>query len=112
MNVSKVVEQGMGYTQIGTPLYASPEIWNNRPYDVKSDMWSLGCLMYEAITLKPPFAGYDLTDLYKSIQKGFFIYIFLGEYQRIPSIYSDNLNDIIQKLLQIAPNMRPTCSIL
>jgi serine/threonine protein kinase len=34
--------------QIGTPYYMSPEIWSNRPYDCKSDMWALGCLLVRA----------------------------------------------------------------
>lgn len=56
MNVSKVTnKQGLNYTQTGTPYYASPEVWRDEPYDVKSDVWSLGCVLYEMVTLKPPF---------------------------------------------------------
>lgn len=48
MNVSKrLSKKGQLQTQIGTPYYMSPEIWNNRPYDWSSDMWALGCMMYE-----------------------------------------------------------------
>jgi serine/threonine protein kinase len=54
MNVSKV-SKGMCETQTGTPYYASPEVWKDQPYDKKSDIWSLGCVLYEAVTLKPPF---------------------------------------------------------
>lgn len=42
LNVSIVLKQGLGYTQTGTPFYASPEIWKDQPYDYKSDIWSLG----------------------------------------------------------------------
>ncbi len=41
-NVSKVAEKGLSYTQTGTPYYASPEVWKDKPYDNKSDIWSLG----------------------------------------------------------------------
>lgn len=41
-NVSKVVKRGLSYTQTGTPYYASPEVWKDKPYDKKSDIWSLG----------------------------------------------------------------------
>jgi NIMA (never in mitosis gene a)-related kinase 1/4/5 len=47
LNVSKRLNpKGMLMTQIGTPYYMSPEIWNNRPYNAASDMWSLGCMIY------------------------------------------------------------------
>lgn len=55
MNVSKIAQMGLNYTQTGTPYYASPEVWSEQPYDIKSDIWSLGCVLYEMITLKPPF---------------------------------------------------------
>ena len=55
LNVSKVANKGLMHTQTGTPYYASPEVWKDRPYDNKSDIWSLGCVLYEMITLMPPF---------------------------------------------------------
>jgi NIMA (never in mitosis gene a)-related kinase len=42
LNVSKVAKAGLSYTQTGTPYYASPEVWQDNPYDNKSDIWSLG----------------------------------------------------------------------
>lgn len=43
MNVSKLTDmKGLNYTQTGTPYYASPEVWRDQPYSVKSDIWSLG----------------------------------------------------------------------
>lgn len=56
MNVSKLANnEGLNYTQTGTPYYASPEVWRDQPYGFKSDIWSLGCVLYELITLEPPF---------------------------------------------------------
>lgn len=61
MNVSKVSNaQGLNYTQTGTPYYASPEVWKDEPYDNKSDIWSLGCVLYEMAALKPPFQANDM----------------------------------------------------
>ena len=42
LNVSKVAKQGLVSTQTGTPYYASPEVWKDKPYDSRSDIWSLG----------------------------------------------------------------------
>ena len=46
LNVSKVAHKDLGYTQTGTPYYASPEVWNDQPYNYKSDIWSLACVVY------------------------------------------------------------------
>ncbi|EGR26879.1 protein kinase domain protein [Ichthyophthirius multifiliis] len=92
LNLSKkITSNGFLYTQAGTPYYSSPEIWNNQPYDYKSDIWSLGCIIYEMCALKPPFRGNDMEELNKKIQKGI--------YEPIPNHYSFNLSYFIQKLL-------------
>lgn len=70
LNVSKVAKKGLLYTQTGTPYYASPEVWKDQPYDHKSDIWSLGCVLYEMITLQPPFRANDMDGLYKKVLKG------------------------------------------
>ena len=57
-------------TQTGTPFYASPEVWKDLPYDNKSDIWGLGCVLYELCTLKPPFRGDDMDEIYKKVIKG------------------------------------------
>jgi NIMA (never in mitosis gene a)-related kinase len=74
LNVSKVQDSSakMANTQTGTPYYASPEVWRDEPYDFKSDIWSLGCVLYEMCTHRPPFQGKDLESLYNNVQKGFF----------------------------------------
>lgn len=60
LNVSKVFKDEMNQTQTGTPSYASPEVWNNDNYSQKSDMWSLGCCLYEMLTLSLPFKAPDM----------------------------------------------------
>lgn len=101
MNVSKVAKKGMLYTQTGTPYYASPEVWEDKPYDSKSDIWSLGCVMYEMCTLKPPFRANDMEGLYKKVIK--------GQYGRISKTYSFELHHVIDMLLQVDPGRRPNC---
>jgi len=58
---------GLVYTQTGTPYYASPEVWRDEPYGAKSDIWSLGCILYEMACLKPPFRGKNLEHLYEKV---------------------------------------------
>ena len=95
LNVSKVARRGLGYTQTGTPYYASPEVWKDKPYDHKSDVWSLGCVLYEMITLRPPFRAKDMEGLFNKVCK--------GQFSRIPERFSDDLFKIVQYLL------RPSC---
>ena len=57
--ISKVLEctQAMARTQIGTPYYLSPEICMERPYAWQSDIWAMGCIVYELATLKVSLRG-------------------------------------------------------
>lgn len=50
--ISKVLERSSAITCIGTPLYLSPEVCNNQPYGLSSDMWALGCIIYEMCALR------------------------------------------------------------
>ena len=50
----------------------SPEVWKDLPYDTKSDIWSLGCVLYEITTLKTPFRADDMEGLYKKVIRGFY----------------------------------------
>ena len=101
LNVSKVAKKGLGYTQTGTPYYASPEVWKDLPYDNKSDIWSLGCVLYEMIALYPPFRAQNMESLFKKVIK--------GEISRIPDKYSYELFDIVKLLIQVKPEKRPSC---
>jgi NIMA (never in mitosis gene a)-related kinase len=68
LNVSKLIKRlGMDHTQTGTPYYASPEVWGDKPYDYKCDIWSVGCIIYELCALKPPFRANDMSGLYRAI---------------------------------------------
>lgn len=100
LNVSKILKCGMLHTQTGTPYYASPEVWSELPYDQKSDIWSVGCVLYEMCTLKPPFRAEDMKGLRQKICK--------GVYQPIPKHFSLELSDVVKQLLSTNPKVRPS----
>ena len=92
----------MSRTQTGTPYYASPEVWKDEAYDWRSDIWSIGCVLYEMTTLKPPFRAANMEGLSKKVLKGI--------YPRINmQIYSEDLAAVIKTLLQVNPDLRPSC---
>jgi serine/threonine protein kinase len=101
LNVSKVAKMGLVHTQTGTPYYASPEVWEDKSYDFRSDIWSLGVCTYEMATLKPPFTASSMQELYKRV--------LTGKYPKIPSDYSRDLSSIISTLLTVKPSERPSC---
>ena len=101
LNVSKVANSGLLKTQTGTPYFASPEVWSGKPYGLKSDIWSLGCILYQITTLKMPFQGSNFKEVYNNISK--------CKFQPLPTFYSKELDLIIKKLLQIDPEKRPNC---
>lgn len=104
MNVSKVSKDGFLKTQTGTPYYASPEVWQDMKYDKKSDIWSLGCVIYEAMSLKPPFRAQDMEGLYSKILE--------CNYEPLPRLYSSELTSTVALLLNPDPKQRPTCDYL
>ena len=62
--------QDLGVTLVGTPFYLSPELCDRRPYDAKSDVWSLGVVLYELLTGKPPFRARSQQELFLKILDG------------------------------------------
>ena len=101
MNVSKVLKEKLLRTQTGTPYYASPEVWMNKPYSFKSDLWSVGCVIYEMCELKTPFSGKDMDEL--------FVNICLNKVERINEKYSEDLWLMIKKLLETNVDKRFNC---
>ncbi|KAG1672034.1 hypothetical protein FOA52_008910 [Chlamydomonas sp. UWO 241] len=90
----------LAQTIIGTPYYMSPEVMSSQPYDFKSDMWSLGCCLYEMMTLKHAFDATDLTSLVLKVMR--------GEHLPIPDTFSMALRDTAKQLLSKGPKLRPS----
>uniref|UniRef100_H2ZV00 non-specific serine/threonine protein kinase n=1 Tax=Latimeria chalumnae TaxID=7897 RepID=H2ZV00_LATCH len=90
----------LAHTCIGTPYYLSPEICDNRPYNNKTDMWSLGCVLYEMCTLKHPFEANNLRHLVLKISRGHFA--------PITAKYSYDLRMLVSQLFKINSRDRPS----
>ncbi|XP_035666927.1 serine/threonine-protein kinase Nek2-like isoform X1 [Branchiostoma floridae] len=91
-------------TFVGTPYYMSPEQMNNMSYNEKSDIWSLGCLIYELCSLSPPFLAANQKQLAVRVRE--------GKYRRVPYQYSDELNSVIGSMLNITDDRRPDIETL
>lgn len=102
MNIAKICNSSAGklnQTRIGTPLFMSPEAFLSRPYDVKTDLWSLGCIVYYLSALVPPFNASNLEDLGKILMK--------ATYENIPNHFSVGLATLVSWLLKVDPKSRP-----
>ncbi|KAM6178194.1 serine/threonine-protein kinase Nek5 [Rhynchocyon petersi] len=87
-------------TCVGTPYYLSPEICQNKPYNNKSDIWSLGCVLYELCTLRHPFEGINLHQLVLKICQ--------ARFAPISPRFSHNLRSLVSQLFEVSPRHRPS----
>ena len=85
LGVAKLLNQtaNMTNTVVRTPYYLSPELCEEKPYNHKSDVWSLGCVLYELCTFKHPFEANN--------QGALILKIVRGKFAPIPSSYSSEL---------------------
>ena len=68
MNVAKLCEKVMlASDPQGTPYYIAPEVWTNQTYDNKTDIWSLGCLLFELVTGDVPFKSSNMKNFFKKM---------------------------------------------
>ena len=93
-------ESECAHTAIGTPYYLSPEICEDKPYGRKSDVWALGCILYELATLRHAFDGQSLPALVLKILR--------GKYPPIPDHYSPELRALVDAMLKRRPELRPS----
>ncbi|CAI9735694.1 serine/threonine-protein kinase Nek10-like [Octopus vulgaris] len=85
---------------VGTILYSCPEVIKNDPYGEKTDIWALGCIVYEMCTLQPPFFSTNMLTLAKKIVE--------ADYKPVPEkLYSAQLLQVISSCLSVKPEDRP-----
>ena len=78
---------------VGLLGYLHQEQLTGAEYNAKSDVWSLGCILYELCALRPPFTADSHLELVKNVTSGHLL--------RIPTTYSDDLCTLISALLQV-----------
>ncbi|XP_050413695.1 serine/threonine-protein kinase Nek4 isoform X2 [Patella vulgata] len=102
LGIARVLESAndMASTLIGTPYYMSPELFANKHYNHKSDVWALGCCVYEMATLKHAFNAKDMNALVYKILK--------GKMPLMPKKYSVELVNLIRQMLHQDPAKRPS----
>ncbi|KAK0701097.1 kinase-like domain-containing protein [Lasiosphaeris hirsuta] len=104
--LSKMIQShDFASTYVGTPFYMSPEICAAEKYTLKSDIWSLGCIIYELCSREPPFNAKSHFQLVQKIKE--------GKIAPLPPIYSPELMAVIKDCLRVNPDRRPdTASLL
>jgi len=97
LGVSKIVSHAgaLNGTRVGTPLYLSPELVRQQPYDFKVDIWAIGCAIYHLACLEPPFQGDNLISLGNSIVN--------KKPKALPQIYSSKFVNFLDKFLAKKP---------
>lgn len=98
------VSDDVGRTFCGTPYYVAPEIWRRKPYSKKADMFSLGVLLYELLTLKRPFDGANMNEVMQKTLN--------GRFEPLPARVSPEMSEIVASLLSGDPQKRPSSSRL
>eukprot|EP00899_Mesostigma_viride_P029183 jgi/Mesvir1/944/Mv17498-RA.1 len=103
LGVAKVLSTQTNFarTLVGTPYYLSPELCEDKPYNEKSDVWALGCVLYECCSLKHPFDAANQGALILKILK--------GKYPPVKG-YSAELQDVMSRCLTRDTTLRPTTS--
>ncbi|KAF5280124.1 hypothetical protein FQR65_LT15073 [Abscondita terminalis] len=89
-------------TVVGTPYYLSPEMCEGKDYDEKSDVWAIGCILYELACFRKPFEASNLPSLVQKIS--------MCEYDDIPDVYSQKLSQLIKDILQKDFSKRPSAT--
>ena len=99
--IAKILNSTSSYahTFIGTPYYISPELCKDQPYNDKSDVWSLGCVLYELCTLNHPFEGGTQVEIYEKIMT--------QKFKAISNEYSPELKRMVDLLLEKDEKKRP-----
>ncbi|VDN42276.1 unnamed protein product [Gongylonema pulchrum] len=95
----ELTTRSLASTVVGTPNYLSPEICEGRAYNQKSDLWALGCVLYELAELRRAFDGENLPSIVMKITK--------GKYNPVSEHWSVELKQLISAILDVNEKKRP-----
>ena len=99
LGVAKLMKNNMTNTQIGTPHYMPPEVWRSRPYTFNSDVWALGCVLFEMCSFTVPFEARSMEELRYKVMR--------GKFPALPSVYSQDMQKLVKWLMIAEPSQRP-----
>jgi serine/threonine protein kinase len=97
-------DSSLAKTCIGTPYYMSPEMYSSEPYNFKSDVWALGCVLYELCTGKHAFDARNINELSKKVKR--------EKAPPLPPTFSRELNDLCESMLAKNKDDRPPMAIV
>ena len=92
-------QEATSVTVVGTPSYLSPELCDGKSCNEKSDIWAMGCILYEIMALHRMFEGSSLPALVMKITS--------GKYKPLPSFYSSDLSSLVGDCTKLNPDDRP-----
>ena len=102
LGISKALSSPTDFasTCIGTPYYMSPELFKNRPYNHKSDVWALGCILYEMCVMRHAFDANSINALASKIIR--------GDRAQLAGQFSPKLRELVGVMLDVNPSNRPS----
>jgi NIMA (never in mitosis gene a)-related kinase len=100
LGCSLLIKDKLPRNQVGTPYYMAPEVWKQVRYNEKSDVWSIGVILFEMCAMRTPFTAEDIKSLATKVK--------YNPVPDIPGNYSSVMRNLVRSMLNKDPQMRPS----